>query len=872
MKRYNGYVDSVKAEFAERVFSSRKRVIKFIAICFVPFLYAFVCIWAFWDPIPKIGEAPMAIVSNDTQIDFIVGRTATDATAKIAAGEAYSYMKDGTETVIDDDTDWSDDNMPNGTILYTTAGTQIVKSTAMIHTKMSLIDNLVDAWKSGSVENISYNQDKDKFTIKVNESMSLTNVSFVNGDKAKDIAEQNDDGSWKVKNESKYWAQIQMPTRLSTDVIGFVDAGLQKLFSMPTGGGSQKTQSEFITDLQKNSMQFWSTYKHNFLFGQFMYIFNEFKSSLLVDMGPQVISQMISLIIQNALNRATGEFAFTAPEAVNDILEVNGGHGSAKKINVPFIVKKDVAYVIRNQEMLDAIKAKPEYSSWKLPEHSIEGKTQDSINTDWSTDGFLNIFSEQWNRLMSGSQGNMIANTLSLMLTTKINQELAAKNLGSVQITSDGIKKLLSTPGNVAGLLEQYGPLIPETDANFAIEATGPISGLVNNYKTFISAAAPALQNKFNLINIFSANSKPSPDLTKDSGAYVLPLGSMLNPAKGTFNYNLKHDINALSHLILGKSVVNIQDDDPGLAGLFPDLGELLKTTIVGSQFNPYGIGLGEFFLCIGLWVGTLMQTFVYDRAKRVKKAKPWAWYLSKTTLMMITAWIQTTILMISVYALGWSVMGSAFGLMYLWMMLTATVFVIIQQALWFSTRDETVGKFLVILLLIINLSSGWGTFPTFMQAGIFNVLSYIAPYTYSMHGQGVIIYSIAINGANLADTLYILQQLGILVIWAVVFMIIGLLASILRNRDMYYGTHKSKKLGAILIEEKLTEYVDPKTNKAIWKKLPKEEMGKIAKKVKNRYPEEGQFKWYKSWKKRQDSDKPLTASESDDEIMRRNN
>lgn len=44
MKRYNGYIDSVKAEFAERAFSSKKRVIKFIAICFVPFLYAFICI------------------------------------------------------------------------------------------------------------------------------------------------------------------------------------------------------------------------------------------------------------------------------------------------------------------------------------------------------------------------------------------------------------------------------------------------------------------------------------------------------------------------------------------------------------------------------------------------------------------------------------------------------------------------------------------------------------------------------------------------------------------------------------------------------------------------------------------------------------
>lgn len=869
MKRYNGYVDSVKAEFAERAFSSKKRVIKFIAICFVPFLYAFICIWAFWNPIPKIGEAPMAIVSNDTQINFIVGRTSNDATAKIAAGEAYSYLEGGNEVVIDDSTDW--DAIQDGTIFITTAGTQIVKTPTMIHSKMSLIDNLVDAWKSGSVENISYNQDKDKFTIKVNETMSLTNVSFVSGDKAREIAEQNKDGSWKVKNENKYWAQMQMPTRLSTDVIGYVDAGLQKLFNLPSGGSNAKSQSDFITDLQTNSMQFWSTYKHNFLFGQFMYIFNEFKSSLLVDMGPQVIGEMISLIIQNAIGGLGSQLAFTAPEAVNEILDVEGGHGSSEKIQVPFVVKSDgdkYKYVVRNQEMINAINKR--HPEWKLPAMSVEGTTQQTINTDWGTNGFLYIFADQWNRLMNDSKGEEIANNLAVTITAKINKELVAKNLGSLEITSEGIKKLFSTPGNIAGLLEQYGPLIPETTANFDISAKGPIAGLVKDYKTLITAAAPSLQNKFNLISILSPNSKPSPNLTKDSSAYVLLLGDMLKPEKGTFNYNLKHDINALTHLIFGKSVVNSQKD-LDLAGLFPDLGDILKTTIVGSQFNPYGIGLGQFFLCIGLWVGILMQTFVYDRAKRIKNAKPWAWYLSKTTLMMGTAWIQTTILMLTVYALGWSAMGPTFGLLYLWMMLTATIFVLIEQALWFSLQDETVGKFLVILLLIINLSSGWGTFPTFMQAGIFNVLSYIAPYTYSIHGQGFIIYSIAVNGANLGDTLYLMQQLGILVIWGVVFITIGLLASILRTREMYYGTHNSKRLGKILLQEKQAKYVNLKSNRAIWKKLPKEEMPQLRKKVLKRYPEETKYRWFKEWKAKNNPDKPLTASESDDEIMRRN-
>lgn len=864
MEKYNGYIDSVKAEFTERVFSSKKRVIKFIAICFVPFLYAFVCIWAFWNPIPKIGEAPMAIVSNDVAINFIVGRTPDD---KLAAGEAYYYLEageSGTKVVIDDSTDW--DSIPDGSIFITTAGTKIVKSSSLMHSKISLIDKLVSAWKSGSVEKIKYDQNRDKFSIKVSETMALTNLTFLNGKAAKAVAEQKEDGSWKIKNENKYWAQIQMPTRLSSDIIGYFDARLQKRFKLPSIEDETKNPSDFITDLQKNSIHFWSTYKHNFLFGQFMYIFNHFKSSLLVDMGPQVVSQLLSLIIQNSLDQIKNQFVFTAPESVAEEFEITD-HGSLVSHKVAFKVTKGEKYVIRNKEMLDAVKAA--HSDWKLPQVTVEGTTGNNISKDWTTDGYLSILADQWNRLLNGKHGELIANNLATTITQKINSYLLANNLGTIQINSEGVRELFATAGNIAGLLEQDGSIIPETSHNFTISGSGPITKKVTDYKSFISVAAPILNQDFNLISILSPNSATS------TSAYVLPYGSLINPEKGTFNYNWRHNINVLLHLILGQTASDTEilkaAEVFGLDSFFPNLGDFFKTTIVGSQFNPYGIGLGQFFLCIGLWVGILMQTFVYDCAKRVKKAKPWAWYLSKTTLMMTTAWIQTTILMLSVYLLGWSVIGPAFGLMYLWMMFTATIFVLIEQALWFSMRDETVGKFFVILLLIINLSSGWGTFPTFMQAGIFNILSYIAPYTYSIHGQGFIIYSIAVNGANAGDTLYLMQQFGILIIFGVVFTILGLLTSVLRTREMYYGTHSSKRLGKVLIKEKLSKYVNPKNNKANWKKLPKEEMPQLRKKVLKMYLEEKQFAWFKKWKAKNNPDKPLKASDSDDEIMKRN-
>lgn len=861
MEKYNGYVDSVKAEFATRVFSSRKRVIKFIAICFVPFLYAFICIWAFWNPIPKIGEAPMAIVSNDVKINFIVGKS----DGKLAVGEAYAYRTSSAESWIPIDDSVDIDNLPNGTEILTYAGTIITKDVGTIYNKTSLVDNLVESWKAGSVDNIKYDQQKDKFTVKVNNNMTLTNVKFLNGEDAKRIASSKPDGSWDVKDQDKYWAQVQMPTKLTSSIIGFFDASLQSVFDLEKDANQTRAPDDFLRDLKKSPMQFWSTYKHNFLFGQFMYIFNEFKSSLLVDLGPQVINSLISLIINNAINNVKTQLVFTAPENVRDTVTIQD-HGSTESHNVTFLFEQGKEYVIRDKEMRDAIASK---LGWNLPSMTVEGTTGTNITQDWGTDGFLSILAQRWNDLMQGSYGDLVASNLATNLTSKINDELP-NGFGSLTIDSGGIKKLMSTAGNIAGLLEQDGKIIPETSANFPIAGSGLVGDLVKDYKSLLMIGSRVLNTKFNLISILS------PDSTSSQSAYVLQFGDIAKPTVGTFNYNLRHDINAIIQIILGKNNTQTLDTiegntNFGLTGLLPNLDDFLKTTIVGSQFNPYGIGLGQFFLCIGLWVGTLMQTFVFDRAKRVKTAKPWAWYLSKTTLMLVTAWIQTTILMLTVYALGWSVIGSAFGLMYLWMMFTATVFVIIQQALWFSVQDETVGKFLIVILLIINLSSGWGTFPTFMQAPIFNFLSYLAPYTYSMHGQGVIIYSIAVNGASITDTLYVFQQFGILLVWAVGFLIIGLLCSLLRNRDMLYGTHNSKKLGEILMEEDLNKYVNHNNKRALWKKLPKEEMPEIRKKVKKRYPEEGQYQWYKKWKVKHHPDKPLTASKSDDEIMRRN-
>lgn len=47
---------------------------------------------------------------------------------------------------------------------------------------------------------------------------------------------------------------------------------------------------------------------------------------------------------------------------------------------------------------------------------------------------------------------------------------------------------------------------------------------------------------------------------------------------------------------------------------------------------------------------------------------------------------------------------------------LLGSVFNIIICSLWLAIPDEMLGRFIAVIYLIINLSAGWGTFPSFMQ------------------------------------------------------------------------------------------------------------------------------------------------------------
>ncbi len=251
---------------------------------------------------------------------------------------------------------------------------------------------------------------------------------------------------------------------------------------------------------------------------------------------------------------------------------------------------------------------------------------------------------------------------------------------------------------------------------------------------------------------------------------------------------------------------------------------ELVTSGVIGNEYSVYGIGLGQFFLFISIWVGVLMLTFVMDRKRRGAAAHPelltekekrqnkkvtkWhrfreaiTWWWSKISVMLFVGFFQVTILSLSVYALGYSVLGSTFWLLYLQLLFSGLVFTVFIGSLWMFFRDDVIGKFIAILFLIVNLSSGWGTFPPSMQFKIFEILSYIAPFTYQLKNVGAIVYGVGIVGANAKDTLFILGNVGISLIYLLIGVIIGVFAGVRLTKMQLYGSRNKVKLATAILE-----------------------------------------------------------------------
>jgi len=175
-----------------------------------------------------------------------------------------------------------------------------------------------------------------------------------------------------------------------------------------------------------------------------------------------------------------------------------------------------------------------------------------------------------------------------------------------------------------------------------------------------------------------------------------------------------------------------------------------LSTTRV-DPVPDYGTGFAPYFIPLALWVGALMTYFlvrpIAPRALASTLRDPWV-ALSGLWAGVAVTFVQAIVMLVILQvALGLSpVLPWA---TYLFCLLTALTFAAILQFL--SAALGTAGKFIGVVLLMLQLTSAAGTFPLETVPRFFQVINPFLPMTYVVAGlrQTISGSDIAVVGWN---------------------------------------------------------------------------------------------------------------------------
>ena len=144
-----------------------------------------------------------------------------------------------------------------------------------------------------------------------------------------------------------------------------------------------------------------------------------------------------------------------------------------------------------------------------------------------------------------------------------------------------------------------------------------------------------------------------------------------------------------------------------------------------------YGYALSPYVLSLSLFVGAIVLNVIYPIRKTFSEQESAIrWWLSKASVAGMAAFMQATILMLMmVFFLGLTPEHPAhfIGAIYL------TSFAYMSIVSLLVTVLDNPGRFLAMVLLVLQLGSSEGTFPIQTANGFFQAINPLVPMTYSI-------------------------------------------------------------------------------------------------------------------------------------------
>ena len=321
----------------------------------------------------------------------------------------------------------------------------------------------------------------------------------------------------------------------------------------------------------------------------------------------------------------------------------------------------------------------------------------------------------------------------------------AANSGGSTTITlpqisqlSQALNKTQTITTQVAALLKDLQTLTVQlskqqsqlqtgiaTLANGANQLAPNAVSVFNGYNNLRAANNQLLAGSTTLVNNLSQAQTGSQRLA--NGAAVL------NANSGTL-------LNGTSQLATGADTLSVKLADAGNQIKLQPTGAATQQQIanpVSSETNKqgdvpnYGYALAPYVLSLSLFVGALAVNIIYPIRKTfTEQENAFRWWLAKASVIGTAAFAQATILMlIMVYCLGLTPdhPGHFIGAVYL----TSFAYMSIVSLLVIVLDNP--GRFLAMVLLVLQLGSSEGTFPIQTANGFFQAVNPLVPMTYSI-------------------------------------------------------------------------------------------------------------------------------------------
>ncbi|URZ88015.1 YhgE/Pip domain-containing protein [Floricoccus penangensis] len=151
------------------------------------------------------------------------------------------------------------------------------------------------------------------------------------------------------------------------------------------------------------------------------------------------------------------------------------------------------------------------------------------------------------------------------------------------------------------------------------------------------------------------------------------------------------------------------------------------------SEVPNYGHALAPYFMSVSLYVGALVFNFAYPIRKVAnrKKATATNWFSSKVAVGGLVATVMALVIGVVMQMIGLKVDNQFEYFAMLLITSWAYMFLVMFLAMTFDNP----GRFIAMILLVLQLGSAGGVFPMEIISKFYNVIHPYVPMTYSIYG-----------------------------------------------------------------------------------------------------------------------------------------